>query len=120
MVIKIICIGKIRSNEIKILINSYLKKTNRFCSLEFVEIPDLKNSKNLSINQIKLEESKLIFNKLKNNEIIVALDENGEQLSSIDFSNFIKKKNDNKYKNTCFYFRRCIWVIKKFKRFFNF
>ena len=54
MVIKIICVGKIRSNEIKILINSYLKKTNRFCSLEFVEIPDLKNSKNLSINQIKL------------------------------------------------------------------
>ena len=52
----------------------------------------LKNSKNLSINQIKLEESKLIFNKLKNNDITVALDENGEQLSSIDFSNFIEKK----------------------------
>ena len=51
MVIKIICVGKIRSNEIKILINSYLKKTNRFCSLEFVEITDLKNFTFKSLNK---------------------------------------------------------------------
>ncbi len=120
MVIKIICVGKIRSNEIKILINSYLKKTNRFCSLEFVEIPDLKNSKNLSINQIKLEESKLIINRLKNNEIIVALDENGEQLSSIDFSNFIKNKMITSTKTLVFILGGAYGLSKKLKDFSTF
>ena len=120
MVIKIICVGKIRSNEIKILINSYLKKTSRFCSLEFIEIPDLKNSKNLSINQIKLEESKLIFNKLKNNEIIVALDENGEQLSSIDFSNFIENKMITSTKTLVFILGSAYGLSKNLKDFSTF
>tara|TARA_B100000575_G_C23065414_1_gene613449 strand:- start:170 stop:637 length:468 start_codon:yes stop_codon:yes gene_type:complete len=90
MKIKLIYIGKNKSNNIEILVNNYEKKINHF--LNFT-ISCLKN-KNRSIKKeiIKESDTKLIIENLNKDEIIVVLDENGKGISTLEFSNFIQNQ----------------------------
>jgi 23S rRNA (pseudouridine1915-N3)-methyltransferase len=55
-------------------------------------IPDIKNVKNLSEKQQKEKEGELILKKISATDILVLLDENGKQYSSIEFSGYLQKK----------------------------
>ncbi len=72
--------------------NEYLKRLGHYVSVERIEIPDLKNQKNLSIEQIKTLEGKEILAKVNSGEQVILLDEKGKQFSSVDFSNYLQTK----------------------------
>lgn len=40
--IKILCVGKVREKSLQDLINEYVKRLNKFCKLEIIEIEDEK------------------------------------------------------------------------------
>jgi len=90
--IKFICIGKTSKDFLIAGEQEYLKRLNHYISIERIEIPDLKNAKKLTIDQIKELEGKEILSKVANGEQIVLLDENGKQLSSVEFSDFLQQK----------------------------
>lgn len=92
MKIKFICIGKTSKDFLIAGEQEYLKRLNHYISIERIEIPDLKNAKKLTIDQIKELEGKEILSKVANGEQIVLLDENGKQLSSVEFSDFSQQK----------------------------
>lgn len=92
MKIKFICIGKTSKDFLIAGEQEYLKRLNHYISIERIEIPDLKNAKKLTIDQIKELEGKEILSKVANGEQIVLLDENGKQLSSVEFSDFLQQK----------------------------
>lgn len=49
-------------------------------------MPDIKNAKNLTPDQLKKEEAKLFLNQIESNELVILLDEKGKQFTSREFS----------------------------------
>lgn len=102
MTIKLIAIGKTDSNALLQLIGAYEKRLNHYVKFELEIIPDIKNSKNLSETQQKDKEGELILKKINATDVLVLLDENGKQYSSIDFSNYLQKKMNSGIKQLVF------------------
>ena len=63
-----------------------------YVRFSFEIIPDLKNSKNLSEKLQKKEEGKIILSKISNSDRLILLDENGQEMNSVGFSNFLQKQ----------------------------
>jgi len=55
-------------------------------------IPDLKNTKSLSIQAQKEKEGEFILKKLHPSDDLLLLDERGKTFSSLEFSDFLQKK----------------------------
>lgn len=91
MNIKIISVGKIKDKNLSELIDEYKKRISKYAKIDIIEVEDEKVSTNLSnadIEIIKEKESNRVLNKLEklNKPYIIALDLNGINLSSIEFS----------------------------------
>lgn len=92
MRIELLWIGKTREKEISALMSYYIKRLPAHWNFSITEIPDLKNAKNKSAEQIKQEESALVLSKLSPKASLILLDENGKEYSSEAFAHFIEKK----------------------------
>ena len=92
MEIKLIGIGKTDKTELDQLIKSYQNRLMHYVRFSFEIIPDLKNSKNLSKKLQKEEEGKLILSKISNSDRLILLDENGQEMNSVGFSDFLQKQ----------------------------
>lgn len=92
MKIRLICVGKTERSYLKEGESEYLKRLKHYCAFEKIEIPELKNAKKMSEDQIKQEEGKLILTKLDSSEQLILLDENGKSFSSVGFSKYLQKK----------------------------
>jgi 23S rRNA (pseudouridine1915-N3)-methyltransferase len=91
MQIKLLAIGKTDNKQLQVLIDDYQKRLGFYIKFEFEIIPDLKKVKNLSEDQQKQKEGELILNKLQSQDVLILLDENGKQLSSVEFSEYLQK-----------------------------
>ncbi|MGB0896808.1 MAG: 23S rRNA (pseudouridine(1915)-N(3))-methyltransferase RlmH [Flavobacteriaceae bacterium] len=92
MQIKLIAIGKTDDKQLLQLIEHYQKRLKHYIKFELDIIPDIKNVKHLSENQQKDKEGELILKKIKPTDVLVLLDENGKQFTSVDFSTYLQKK----------------------------
>lgn len=81
--IKIIQVGKIRSNELKSLISYYEKQIPR--KVEIIEVRDV-----ATIDKIKEEEVAILKN-INSNDYVVTLEILGKMMTSEEFSKFINK-----------------------------
>ncbi|NQY30258.1 MAG: 23S rRNA (pseudouridine(1915)-N(3))-methyltransferase RlmH [Flavobacteriaceae bacterium] len=92
MNIKLIAIGKTDDKQLLQLIDQYQKRLKHYIKFDLDIIPDIKNVKNLSEKQQKEKEGELILKKLTPTDVLVLLDENGKQFTSVDFSSYLQKK----------------------------
>lgn len=92
MQIKLIAIGKTDDKQLLQLIEQYQKRLRHYIKFDLDIIPDIKNVKNLSEKQQKEKEGDLILKKINSTDVLVLLDENGKQFSSVDFSTYLQKK----------------------------
>jgi len=92
MTIKLLAIGKTDSVSLQDLIKMYHNRLKHYVRFEVDLIPDIKNVKNLTETQQKEKEGELILKKLKATDVLILLDENGKQYSSVEFANFLQKK----------------------------
>ncbi len=102
MTIKLLGIGKTDEKTLQNLTDVYVKRLQFYNKFEIELIPDIKNVKNLDENQQKQKEGELILNKLSTSDFVVLLDENGKQLSSVGFSEFIQKRFNSGLKQVIF------------------
>ncbi|RIA10078.1 23S rRNA (pseudouridine1915-N3)-methyltransferase [Flavobacteriaceae bacterium MAR_2010_72] len=102
MTIKLLAIGKTDSKSLQVLIGDYQKRLGFYIKFEFEIIPDLKKVKNLSEDQQKQKEGELILSKLNNTDVLVLLDENGKQMDSVGFSNYLQKHMNSGIKQLVF------------------
>jgi len=85
MKITFLTVGKtINSNLIK-LQDEYQNRLKYYIPFETVVIPELKNTKNLSINEQKEKEADLILKNFETTDEIILLDEKGKQFTSVGF-----------------------------------
>ena len=92
MKIKLIVIGKTKSKFLLDGEGEYQKRLKHYCKFSELIITDIKNAGKLSKKELKEKEGNLILASIKNSEHIILLDDKGITLSSIEFSEFLKKK----------------------------
>lgn len=102
MTITLLAIGKTDSRELLGLIHHYQNRLQHYVKFEFQILPDIKNSKNLSEIQQKEKEGELILKSLQPTDVLVLLDENGKQFSSLDFAQEVQKRMNSGIKNLVF------------------
>jgi len=92
MRLRLICVGKTNFNFLNEGENEYIKRLTHYCNFDRIDIPELKNVKSLSLNEIKNKEGHLILAKLRPTDYLILMDENGTMYNSIEFSSFLEKK----------------------------
>ena len=102
MKIKIILIGKTEENYLKEGIDIYEKRLKHYVPFDSIVVPALKNNKNISKEQQKDQEGKLILKSIHPTDKLILLDEAGKALTSIEFANYIQKNSLNSAKNLIF------------------
>ena len=70
----------------------YTQRVKRYIPFEVIELPDIKNAKKRSEDEIKILEGEQILKKIKPNDFVILLDEKGKSYSSVGFSNYIQKQ----------------------------
>jgi 23S rRNA (pseudouridine1915-N3)-methyltransferase len=102
MTIKLICIGKTDDKSLELLIMHYIKRLSFYTRFEIEIIPDLKKGKNLSETEQKQKEGDMILSKISTSDVLVLLDENGQQFSSENFADYLQKHMNSGIKNLLF------------------
>ena len=96
MEIKLLVVGKTKNKELISLISNYVKRIKLYNKFQIIEVNSTKSKKN-NENDFKKIESENILKKVKNNDLLILLDEKGKIYSSREFANFIKiKTQENK------------------------
>jgi|TARA_R110000744_G_scaffold213417_1_gene332297 23S rRNA (pseudouridine1915-N3)-methyltransferase len=102
MTIKLLVLGKTDSTQLNQLIEEYQNRLKHYIKFELEIIPDIKNTKNLSEKQQKEKEGDAILNKLSATDLLVLLDENGKQKTSMEFSEYLQKNMNSGLKQLVF------------------
>lgn len=92
MKIKVICIGKTGKGFLMEGENEYLNRLKHYVPVERIEIPDLKNQKKLTVDQVKKQEGDLILAKVNAGEQLYLLDEHGKTFTSEKFADFLQQR----------------------------
>lgn len=91
MKITLILIGKTDEPFIEQGFNLYLSRLRHYITINVVVIQALKDTSNLSPQQVKEREAALILKKLSSGSILAVLDEKGTGLRSVEFSVQLQK-----------------------------
>src|SRR5690606_1678510 len=102
MTIHLICIGKTDEKPLEELISKYEKRLPSHWNYQRIEIPDLKNRKNLSESQQKEKEAELFFSKIASTDFVILLDEKGKQQNSTAFAGSIQDLMNQSVKQIVF------------------
>jgi 23S rRNA (pseudouridine1915-N3)-methyltransferase len=92
MKIKLIVVGKSAFDFVKEGEDVYEKRLIHYLPFEKLVLPDIKNPKNLSVDELKKKEGELILSKITNQDFLVLMDENGSYFSSVKFSEWLNQK----------------------------
>ena len=92
MQISLLCMGITDETQIRELLAKYQQRLPAHYNYKIIELPDIKNRKNLSSDQQKMAEEKAFFEKIQPSDFVVLLDENGKQFTSIQFANYLNQK----------------------------
>lgn len=102
MKVLLLVIGKTDAPYIREGIEEYEKRLTRYLPYEMKVLPDVKNSKNMNEALQKEKEGGMLLEELRGTDIVVLLDENGKQYSSVGFSEFLAQKMLNGVKRLVF------------------
>ena len=83
-------------------INDYIQRTKRYITFDMEVIPELKNTKNISMELQKEKEGELICKAFQPGDVIVLLDEHGKEMRSLEFAEWMKRKMNTVNKRLVF------------------
>ncbi|WP_283640876.1 23S rRNA (pseudouridine(1915)-N(3))-methyltransferase RlmH [Mesonia mobilis] len=102
MTIKLLAVGKTDDKDLQKLIDQYVKRLKHYCKFKIEIIRDIKKSKKMDENLQKQKEGELILAKTQASDILVLLDENGKNFSSVGFSTWLQKQMNTGMKQLIF------------------
>ncbi|MDP4238788.1 MAG: 23S rRNA (pseudouridine(1915)-N(3))-methyltransferase RlmH [Bacteroidota bacterium] len=92
MKIILLTVGKTTNIHLIKLQEEYQNRLKFYLSFELNVIPELKNTKKLSVSEQQEKEADLILKQIELTDEVVLLDEKGKQFTSVAFSDYISKK----------------------------
>jgi len=91
MKVTLVCIGKTDEPYIRAGMEKFLSRLKHYVNFNSVIIPDLKNSKHLSVDQQRAGEAVLLLKQISPSDHVVLLDERGREYRSVDFADYLNK-----------------------------
>jgi len=92
MKIKLLVIGKTDDKYLSEGIKKYYSRLKHYLTFEYTELPDIKNSKNLTQERQKILEGELLLKNIQPGDQVVLLDERGKNFTSREFASYIEKR----------------------------
>ena len=92
MRITLLVVGKTADPHIQALIDQYQQRLKHYVPFDFVVVPDVKNAKSLSEEQLKTAEGEAILSRLTPAMDVILLDEHGREFRSIEYADWLQKK----------------------------
>ncbi|MBO7458718.1 MAG: 23S rRNA (pseudouridine(1915)-N(3))-methyltransferase RlmH [Paludibacteraceae bacterium] len=92
MKVTLFVVGKTTDSRLQSLIEDYQQRLTHYVPFEFVVIPDVKNAKSLSEEQLKSTEGEAILARLTPATDVWLLDEHGREFRSIEYADWLQKK----------------------------
>lgn len=87
----LIVVGKTDAKFVQVGIEEYVSRLKHYIPFDIKVLPDVKNVKNLSAEQQKVAEGRLILSQIENSDLVVLLDEGGRMFTSREFAaHFVK------------------------------
>lgn len=84
--------GKTTDPRLVSLIDEYRERLKHYIPFELVVVPDIKNAKALSVEQVKTAEGEAILSRLTPSIEVILLDEHGREFRSMEFADYLQKK----------------------------
>ena len=81
--------GKTRESYIREGVDQYKKRVVRYVPFKIETLPDLKNTRNLTMKEVQEQEANLLLKRIKQPDFMVLLDERGQQFDSIAFAEYM-------------------------------
>lgn len=92
MKIKLIVVGKTKEQYFQKSEDEYIKRLQRYARLKYKTLPEIKEHKGITTDQVKEKEAEYILKEISSSDCLILLDEKGKQKSSRAFSKWIQKK----------------------------
>ena len=118
-------VGKFHEPYVKEGVEFFTKRISHYYPIEWKIFPPAGNA-SLNPQQIQKAEASALLNALKKDDVLIALDENGKQWTSVELAGFIQQKANESSKNIIFLiggaygihesvFKRCAfkWSLSK-------
>lgn len=102
MKFKLWSIGKNHENYVKSGVEEFTKRITYYYPVEWNIIPTPKNAGTLSETDLRKKEAEVIFNWLRSEDFLIALDITGRQLSSEGLATLIQSKANESVKQMVF------------------
>ena len=92
MKVALVLVGKTVNKHFVELIDEYAGRVKHYIGFDIITIPELKNTKSLSVDQQKQQEGELILKQMQAGDHVVLLDEHGKEFRSVEFSSYMEQK----------------------------
>ena len=83
--------GKTADKNISEIADLYSSRIAKYNSIETITLPNLKNTKNMPIDEQKQKEGKQMLQVINNDDFVIIMDEKGAEMRTIEFADWIKK-----------------------------
>ena len=98
----LICISKTNEKYWQDAINEYQKRLRKYSPFEMIEIPDIRNTKSMTEQQIKQAEGENILRLLNSEDYVTLLDNKGVQHTSLQFADWYQQRMSSGIKRLVF------------------
>ncbi len=88
----LLVVGRTTDARLDALIEEYVSRIKHYVPFEVQVIPELKNTKALSLDQQKVREGSAILKQFAAGDCVVLLDESGREFRSVDFASYLTQK----------------------------
>ena len=92
MNVKLITIGKTVASYLIEGETEYQNRLKHYMRFERIDINELKGTHKMYQDEVKKKEAESILNKLKASDVVILLDENGTDMTSMKFSKWFDRK----------------------------
>ena len=83
--------GKTTDRNMSEVVDLYSKRIKKYISFEVITLPELKNTKNMPVQEQQVKEATKIIQSVSDDDYVVLLDERGKEYRTIEFSSFLEK-----------------------------
>jgi 23S rRNA (pseudouridine1915-N3)-methyltransferase len=91
MKITLLQTGKTTDKNVSALIDLYAMRIKKYSVFEIITLPELKNTKNMPVQEQKIKEAAKIFQSIVDDDYVILLDEKGKEFRTVEFSGFLEK-----------------------------
>ena len=84
--------GKTSDKNVSELASLYSGRISKYCAFETITLPDIRNTKNMPVEEQKKREGEKIIQYLNSDDHVILLDEHGKEYRTIDLAVWLDKQ----------------------------